>query len=85
MNAGDTIIASVVVICSTTIIRRVKEGKWQGQVIKVIVFGFLLAMALLTLAIAMPGVASVLAMLGIVGAFVVNGPAVFSLIGNLGR
>jgi hypothetical protein len=77
--------ASVVVIVSTTVVRRIRAGDWQGHIAEIIVFGFLLLVALLTLAIVMPALAKVLAYLGFVGAFVVNGPAVFSLLGDFGR
>jgi hypothetical protein len=77
--------ASVFVITSTTLVRRVREGNWQSHVIETIVFGFLLMIALLVLAIVSPRVATVLAYLGLVGAFIVNGPAVFKLLGDFGR
>lgn len=52
---------------------------------RVIIFGYLLAIALLILAIAVPVLAKILAYLGLVGAFAVNGPAVFGYLGDLGR
>lgn len=85
MNPSNAVLASVVVIVGTTIIRRVREGKWQNAVVEIVIFGFLLLVAMLTLAIVLPQVAVVLSYLGMVGAFIVNGPAVFSLLGNFGR
>lgn len=85
MNPSSASVASVVVIVSTTIIRQVRSGTWQHHVLEVIVYGFLLLIALLTLAIVIPPAALILAYLGMVGAFVLNGPAVFGYLGNFGR
>lgn len=85
MNPSSAVVASVVIITSTTILRRVREGKWQHHVVEVIIFGYLLMIALLVLAIVLPVVAKTLAYLGIVGAFIVNGPAVFGFLGDFGR
>jgi hypothetical protein len=85
MNPSSVVIGSVVVITSTTLVRRMREGKGTVSVAEILVFGFLLMIALLVLAIVMPSVAKVLAYLGLVGAFVVNGPAVFKLLGDFGR
>lgn len=85
MNPSNAVVASVLIITSTTIVRRVRRHEIQGHIVEAIVFGFLLMIALLVLAIAMPTVAKTLAYLGMVGAFVVNGPEVFKLLGNFGR
>ena len=85
MNPSSTVVASVVVITATTIVRRMREGTWQQHVISTIVFGFMLLIALLTLAVVIPSAAQILAYLGLVGAFVLNGPAVFSFVGDFGR
>ncbi len=85
MNPSDAVVASVVVIVATTILRRMQEGKWQGHVIEIIIFGFMLLVALLVLTIVSPTIAKAFAYLGMVGAFVVNGPAVFKMVGNFGR
>lgn len=79
------VFTSALVIVSTTVIRRVRDGTWQGHIVETIVFGFLLLIALLILAIVLPTFAQTLGYLGMVGAFVVNGPAVFELLGNFGR
>ena len=74
---------------STTIIRKVREkGKtgWrEGELTQVTIFGYMLTIALLTIALFSPGIAKALAMLGLVGAFALNGPAVFGWLGDLGR
>lgn len=85
MNPSSTVIASVVIITSTTIVRRIRDGNWQGRIVETIVFGYLLLIALLVLAIVFPSIAQVFAYLGMVGAFLLNGPAVFTLLGNFGR
>ncbi len=87
MNPSNAVVASVLIITSTTIVRRIKEKKDypQGYIVETIIFGFLLLVALLTLAIVMPQVAKVFAYLGIVGAFVVNGEVIFSALGDFGR
>lgn len=81
----DVILGSVVVITGTTILRNVRNKTKAGTTFKPVLFGFLLAAALLTIAIGAPGFAKGLAYLGLVGAFVVNGPALFELIGSLGK
>ena len=85
MNASSTVFASVIVIAGSTVVRRIREGTWAGHVVETVIFGFLLLISLLILAIVSPRFAQVLGYLGIVGAFVVNGPAVFGLLGDFGR
>ncbi len=85
MNPSSVVFASVMVITATTILRRMRDGTWNGHVTETIVFGFLLLVSLLVLAIVLPSVAKVLGYLGMVGAFIVNGPAVFKLLGDFGR
>lgn len=87
MNASDVVLGSVLVIVTSTLVR-IKRAPIRGQTFtpfQVIAFGFLLATGLLIVAIASPGLAKGLAYLGLVGAFVVNGPTLFGLLGNLGR
>jgi hypothetical protein len=84
-GAGRVVVASVVVIVGTTIVRHVRAGTWRGNVVQVIIFGYLLAIALLILAIVVPVLAKILAYLGLVGAFAVNGPSVFAYLGDMGR
>lgn len=85
MNPSSAAVASVLVIVSTTLLRRSREGKLTGHVIEIIVFGFMLLVALLLLAILVPTLAKVLAYLGMVGAFIGNGPALFKFLGDFGR
>jgi len=85
VNPSNAVFASVLVITSTTVIRRVRDGTWPGHVLETVVFGFMLLIALLILAIVLPSFARVLAYLGMVGAFVVNGPSLFELLGGFGR
>lgn len=85
MNASSAVFASVLVITGTTVVRRVRDGTWPNHVVETVVFGFLLLIALLTLAIVVPEFAKVLGYLGMIGAFVVNGPSVFALLGDFGR
>lgn len=85
MNPSSVVVSSVVIITSTTLVRRMREGSWESHVYEIVVFGFLLLISLLVLAIPLPSVAVVFAYLGMVGAFLINGPAVFSLLGSFGR
>ncbi len=85
MSPSSSVFASVFVITATTIVRRIREDKWQGHVIETIIFGFLLLVALQLLVLVLPNFAKVMGYLGIVGAFIVNGPAVFGYIGEFGR
>lgn len=77
----DTIILAVALMAGSTIIRHIKEnprGVGKGYAAP-IVYGFFLAIVLLFLAVPFPRFAKGLAYLGMVGAFAVNGPAIFSL------
>lgn len=85
MNQTDVIVGSAVIITATTVLRNVAEKKAAGATWRPVIFGFGLALALLALAIPAPGMAKGLAYLGLVGAFVVNGPALFTVIGKLGK
>lgn len=78
----DTIILAVAVMVGTTIVRHVKEkpkdiGKGYVQPI---VYGFVLVLALLLLAMPFPRFSKGLAYLGLVGAMAVNGPTIFGLV-----
>lgn len=84
MNPSSTVVASVVIIGATTMLRR-KHDEKDFHALETIVFSFLLLIALLVLAIVAPSVAQVFAYLGIVGAFALNGPTVFTLLGDFGR
>lgn len=84
-SATDVILGSVVVITATSVIRNAHDKTKAGTTFKPVLFGFGLAVALLAIALVAPGFAKGLALLGLVGAFVVNGPALFTVIGNLGK
>lgn len=85
VSATSAVIGSVVVICATSIIRVVRQGKYEKKIVKIIIFGFLLAFILLIIAAVAPVMAAILAMLGAVGAFAVNGPTIFSILAKLGH
>lgn len=76
----DLIIGSCVVIVGTTIVRNVHDKKAKGETFQPIAFGFLLCLALLAIAFVAPGFAKGLAVMGLVGAFVLNGPVIFSAV-----
>lgn len=83
----DTIIIACVLMAGSTIIRHVKEKpKDVGKgYVKPIIYGFFLAIALLVLAVPFPTFSKGLAYLGIIGAFVVNGSAIYSLASKAGK
>lgn len=83
-NATGVIIGSVLVITSTTIIRNAKNKKHLGRTWEPVIWGFLLALALLAIAIFAPKFAKGLAYLGLVGAFALNGPTIFGIVQGLG-
>lgn len=86
-DSGDVnsiILISVGVMVGTTIIRHVHEkpkdvGKGYAAPIA---YGFFLAMALMLLALPLPRFTRGLAYLGMVGAFAVNGPVIFKMLGG---
>lgn len=91
----DVILGSVALITATTVIKNVRapappKGGFNQPTMpkpnpfKPVLFGFGLAAALLAIAIVAPGFAKGLAYLGLVGAFVLNGPTLFALIGSFG-
>jgi hypothetical protein len=81
VNPSSAVVTSVVIITATTIVRRQRQGTLTGHFLETIVFGFMLLVALLLLAVLMPTVAEVLAYTGLIGAFVINGPEIFKLMG----
>ena len=84
-SATDVIIGSSVIITATSVIRNAHNKTKAGTTFKPVLFGFGLAVALLAISLVAPGFAKGLALLGLVGAFVVNGPTLFTVIGNLGK
>ncbi len=75
--ATDLIIGSTIIVTGTTMLRQAEEKK--GSPLRTLMFGFFLASALLAISFVGPSFAKTLALLAIVGAFAVNGPAVFKL------
>lgn len=78
----DVILLSGTVITATTLIRNAtdKDHKFKFSPI---IFGFLLTASLLILSVFVPQVAKGLAWMGLVGAFALNGPSLFKLLGGL--
>jgi hypothetical protein len=75
-TATGTVIAAGVIVTGSTLVRDVHEGKGRAAPI---IFGFMMVSALLIISMASTKYAKGLAYLSMVGAFVVNGPAVFSI------
>lgn len=84
VDPTDPIIVACALMAGTTIVRHVaappKKATKTDLYIKPVIYGFFLAIGLLLLAIPFPTFAKYLAYLGIVGAFAVNGPALFKLV-----
>lgn len=76
MSTTSLILGSSVVVAGSTVIRDVHEGKTRAAPI---VFGFMMAAALLVISMGSDKVARGLSYMALVGAFAVNGPAVFSI------
>lgn len=79
-GASDAVIISVIVIAGSAVIKDSAAGKFT---FKPIVAGFMLGAALLLIAAASPGLAKGMAMLGVIGAVIENGPAVFKTVGGI--
>jgi hypothetical protein len=80
MNTTETIIGAGVVVTGTTVIRNVHEGKNHAAPI---IFGFMMVAGLLVISLAAPKAAKGLAYFAMVGAFFVNGAAVFGVAGSI--
>lgn len=80
----DIVIASCVIITVTTVVKNARNKTKAGTTFEPIVFGFLLALALLAIGFVAPGFAKALAIMGLVGAFVVNGPALAATVKSIG-
>ena len=81
---NSTIIVSVAIMVGTTIVRHIREHpKDAGKgYVQPIAYGFLLTMALMLIALPFPTFAKGLALLGVVGALVVNGPTIYKVLGG---
>lgn len=77
MNPDSVVIGSVIVITGTSVVKHVHEHTFT---FRPIITGFLLGAALLLVAMASPSLARALALLGLVGGLITNGPAVISLV-----
>lgn len=80
MDTTDLIIVTAAVVAGSSLIKDVKAGTPHAGPI---VFGFLLAGALLLVAVPAEKVARGLSYLALVGALAVNGPALFGVVGGL--
>lgn len=72
----NAIFAAGILVTGSTLIRDAHKGQARAAPI---VFGFMMVTGLLIMAMAAPRFARGLAYMSMVGAFVVNGPAVFSI------
>ena len=79
-SATGVILAAGIIVTGSTVIRDVHEGEPRAAPI---IFGFMMVTALLVISYASPGFARGLAYLSLVGAFVVNGPAVAGVVSGL--
>ena len=88
MSDDNVIITSVAIMVASTIVRhQIQHSNSKDSVAvswgRPIAFGFFLCIALLLLSMATPTFARALAYLGLVGAFAVNGPAIFKLLSGV--
>lgn len=81
METTDLVIVASAVVAGTSLLKDLKNGTPHAGPI---VFGFLLATALLAIAIPAPKFARGLSYLALVGAFAVNGPTVLGLAAGFG-
>lgn len=93
-DVSEVVIGATAVVVATTMVRKVSTAPPHGtankppigeSIGKPLIFGFLLTLALLSIAFVAPNVAKGLAYLSLVGAFVVNGPALFTVLGRIGK
>lgn len=84
MNVTNAVVTSVVVVVGTSMFRLSRQGKAKGNTIEIIVFGFMLLISLLIIAMVLPTVALVLAYLAMIGAFIANGPEIFKFVKDFG-
>lgn len=85
VDTTGLVLGSTVVLVASSVLKNAKNKTPAGTTFKPVIFGFGLAFALLAIAIAFPWLARALAYMALVGAFVVNGPALFDTIGKLGK
>lgn len=84
VDATDPIILACALMAGSTIVRHIakppKGATSSDLYVKPLLYGFLLIIALLLLAVPFPTFARGLAYLGIVGAFAINGPVIYKLV-----
>lgn len=85
MNTTSLVLGTSVVIVSTSVLKNARNKTKAGTTFKPVLFGFGLAFSLLAISMVAPGLARALAYMGLVGAFIANGPAVFDAINTLGK
>lgn len=83
-DPSPLIIGSISLVTITTVVRNARNKTKAGTTFEPIVFGFILTLALLGIALVAPSFARGLALLALVGAFVVNGPTIFALLSTKG-
>jgi hypothetical protein len=79
-DASGVVFLAVLTITGTTVLRRVEERK---EALSVVVYGFILLTVLLFIGALSPRLATWLSMMGIVGAVVLNAPAITKMLGGL--
>jgi hypothetical protein len=82
MNTTETIIGAGVVVTGSTLIRNVRGGKNHAAPV---IFGFMMVAGLLVISLAAPKAAKGLAYFAMVGAFFVNGAAVFGIASSVAQ
>jgi hypothetical protein len=82
MNTTETIIGAGVIVTGSTVIRDVHQGHKRAAPI---IFGFMMVAGLLVISMAAPKAAKGLAYFAMVGAFFVNGAAVFGIAGGIAK
>lgn len=82
VKTTNLILGATVIVAGTTLIRDAHEGKTRAAPI---VFGFMMAIALLLTSMASEKTARGLSYMSMVGALAVNGPAVFAISSGISK
>jgi hypothetical protein len=82
MQTTSLVLGATVVVTGSTVIRDVHEGKTRAAPI---VFGFMMAAALLIMGMGSEKLARGLSYMSMVGALAVNGPAVFAIASGISK
>lgn len=83
MTTTDAVVAAGIVMTGSTLARRKRLN--QGQYMQTLLFGFMLTFVLLLLGLMLPTLTKWLALLGVVGAIVVNGPELFKFVAGVAK